>query len=107
MRHVIVAALVSLPATSLASATDGGAHLQTESCRGGSRPERPSRSSEPAPDISDVWPAECGAGRFDRPRRRRVAHRTWLPWVSVNHLHGITGLEEFHPRLYRPPAEGK
>jgi hypothetical protein len=29
------------------------------------------------------------------------AHRTWLPWVSVNHLHGITGLEEFDPELYR------
>ena len=28
------------------------------------------------------------------------AHRTWLPWISVNHLHGITGLEEFDRVLY-------
>ncbi len=27
------------------------------------------------------------------------AHRTWLPWISVNHLHGITGLEEFDKAL--------
>jgi hypothetical protein len=29
------------------------------------------------------------------------AHRTWLPWVSINHLHGITGLEEFDSELFR------
>jgi hypothetical protein len=29
------------------------------------------------------------------------AHRTWLPWISVNHLHGITGLEELDPTLYQ------
>lgn len=28
-------------------------------------------------------------------------HRFWLPWVSANHLYGITGLEEFDPALYR------
>jgi hypothetical protein len=33
-------------------------------------------------------------------------HRSWLPWVSVNHLHGITGLEEFDPALYRRLADG-
>jgi hypothetical protein len=33
------------------------------------------------------------------------AHRTWLPWVSVNHLHGITGLEELDPSLYRRLAK--
>jgi hypothetical protein len=35
------------------------------------------------------------------------AHRTWLPWISVNHLHGITGLEDFDKALYRQLAEGK
>jgi hypothetical protein len=35
------------------------------------------------------------------------AHRTWLPWISVNHLHGITGLEEFDPALYQRLAKGK
>src|SRR6185312_2928233 len=34
-------------------------------------------------------------------------HRSWLPWVSVNHLHSITGLEEFDPALYRSLASGK
>ncbi len=28
-------------------------------------------------------------------------HRSWLPWVSVNHLHGITGLEELGPALFQ------
>ena len=35
------------------------------------------------------------------------AHRTWLPWVSVNHLHGITGLEEFDRALYQRLAKGR
>lgn len=34
------------------------------------------------------------------------AHRTWLPWISVNHLHGITGLEEFEKALYQRLAKG-
>jgi hypothetical protein len=34
-------------------------------------------------------------------RRGFGSHRTWLPWVSVNHLHGITGLEEFDPVLFQ------
>ena len=33
-------------------------------------------------------------------RRGFGSHRTWLPWVSVNHLRGITGLEEFDPALF-------
>ncbi|HXR07100.1 MAG TPA: hypothetical protein VN765_07205 [Candidatus Acidoferrum sp.] len=28
-------------------------------------------------------------------------HRFWLPWISANHLYGITGLEEYDPALYR------
>lgn len=28
-------------------------------------------------------------------------HRFWLPWISANHLYGITGLEEFDPILYQ------
>lgn len=34
-------------------------------------------------------------------RRGFGSHRSWLPWVSANHLHGITGLEELDPALYR------
>ncbi len=29
------------------------------------------------------------------------SHRMWLPWVSANHLHGITGLEEYDPALFK------
>ena len=28
------------------------------------------------------------------------SHRFWLPWVSTNHLYGITGLEEYDPALF-------
>jgi hypothetical protein len=28
-------------------------------------------------------------------------HRFWLPWISANHLYGITGLEEYDPALYK------
>jgi hypothetical protein len=34
------------------------------------------------------------------------SHRSWLPWISVNHLHGITGIEEFDPDLYIQLAKG-
>ena len=35
------------------------------------------------------------------PIRGIGAHRTWLPWISINHLHGVTALEEFDPELYQ------
>lgn len=28
-------------------------------------------------------------------------HRFWLPWISANHLYGITGMEEYDPALYK------
>lgn len=28
-------------------------------------------------------------------------HRFWLPWISANHLYGITGLEEYDPGLFK------
>ncbi|NIJ46851.1 AGE family epimerase/isomerase [Rhizomicrobium electricum] len=34
-------------------------------------------------------------------------HRFWLPWVSANHLHGITVLEETDPALFKEFSEGK
>jgi len=40
------------------------------------------------------------------PVRGVGAHRTWLPWVSVNHLHGITGLEEFDKELFQQLSKG-
>jgi len=33
--------------------------------------------------------------------RGTSGHRFWLPWISANHLYGITGLEEYDPDLYR------
>jgi hypothetical protein len=41
------------------------------------------------------------------PRRGYGMHRSWLPWVSVNHLHGITGLEEFDTALFQRLARGE
>jgi hypothetical protein len=40
-------------------------------------------------------------------RRGYGGHRSWLPWVSVNHLHSIIGIEEFDPELYKQLASGK
>ena len=40
------------------------------------------------------------------PIRGIGAHRTWLPWISVNHLHGIIGLEEYDPALYKQLSKG-
>ena len=34
-------------------------------------------------------------------------HRFWLPWISANHLSGITGLEEFDPVLYKKMIKAK
>ena len=33
--------------------------------------------------------------------RGTSGHRFWLPWVSANHLYGITGLEEYDPALFK------
>jgi hypothetical protein len=35
------------------------------------------------------------------PGRGVGSHRFWLPWVSANHLYGITGLEEYDPALFK------
>ncbi len=34
-------------------------------------------------------------------RRGVGGHRFWLPWISANHLYGITGLEEYDPTLFK------
>ncbi len=39
--------------------------------------------------------------------RGRGSHRFWLPWVSANHLHSITGLEELDPALFKELSEPK
>jgi len=33
--------------------------------------------------------------------RGTSGHRFWLPWISANHLAGITGLEEYDPALFK------
>jgi hypothetical protein len=32
-------------------------------------------------------------------------HRFWLPWIAANHLHGIIGLEEYDPALFKLLSE--
>jgi hypothetical protein len=39
------------------------------------------------------------------PGRGVGGHRFWLPWISANHLHSITGLDELDPVLYRQLAK--
>jgi hypothetical protein len=34
------------------------------------------------------------------------SHRFWLPWITANHLHGITGLENLDPVLYKELSKG-
>lgn len=41
------------------------------------------------------------------PGRGVGGHRFWLPWVTTNHLHGITGLEELDPVLFRELSSEK
>jgi hypothetical protein len=38
-------------------------------------------------------------------RKGMGAHRNWLPWISINHLHGIMGLEELDKNLYQQLAK--
>jgi len=40
------------------------------------------------------------------PGRGIGGHRFWLPWISANHLYGITGLEEFEAALYQQLSKG-
>jgi len=36
------------------------------------------------------------------PHGRGVgSHRLWLPWVSANRLHGVTGLQDYDSALYK------
>jgi hypothetical protein len=39
-------------------------------------------------------------------RKGMGAHRNWLPWISINHLNGIMGLEAFDNSLYQRLAKG-
>jgi hypothetical protein len=34
------------------------------------------------------------------------AHRTWLPWISINHLHSITGFDELEKSLSQQVVNG-
>jgi hypothetical protein len=40
------------------------------------------------------------------PGRGVGGHRFWLPWISANHLHSITGLEEVDHNLFRQLSTG-
>jgi hypothetical protein len=40
------------------------------------------------------------------PGRGVGGHRFWLPWISANHLHSITGLDELDPEVCRKVSSG-
>ncbi len=44
--------------------------------------------------------------RFGPGARGIGAHRTWLPWISVNHIHSIVGIEEIDKALYQKLSKG-
>ncbi len=47
------------------------------------------------------WQQEGWGMGPGRSGRGVGGHRFWLPWVSANHLYGITGLEEYDPALFK------
>jgi hypothetical protein len=57
-------------------------------------------------DLKGVgWQQEHWGMGPGRNGRGVGGHRFWLPWVSVNNLYSITGLEAFDPDLYRQLIE--
>ena len=65
--------------------------------RAGADPAR-RRSNE---SHEDHWATLGGAGHRGPGGRGVGGHRFWLPWISANHLYGITGLEEYDPALFK------
>ncbi len=53
------------------------------------------------------WQQEGWSMGPGRNGRGVGGHRFWLPWISANHLYGITGLEEFDPVLYQQLIKNK
>ena len=47
------------------------------------------------------WQQEGWSMGPGRSGRGVGGHRFWLPWISANHLYGITGLEEYDPALFK------
>ena len=47
------------------------------------------------------WQQEGWSMGPGRNGRGVGGHRFWLPWISANHLYGITGLEEYDPALFK------
>jgi hypothetical protein len=53
-------------------------------------------------DVKGIgWQQEGWSMGPGRSGRGVGGHRFWLPWVSANHLYGITGLEEYDPALFK------
>ena len=48
----------------------------------------------------EIYQAD-GVAHGPRLLARSGGHRFWLPWVSANHLYGITGMEEYDPALFK------
>jgi len=47
------------------------------------------------------WQQEGWRMGYGGGGRGSSGHRFWLPWISANHLYGITGLEEYDPALFK------
>ena len=47
------------------------------------------------------WQQEGWGMGPGRSGRGVGGHRFWLPWISANHLYGITGLEEYDSALFK------
>jgi hypothetical protein len=52
------------------------------------------------------WQQEHWSMGPGRTGRGVGGHRFWLPWISANHLYGISGLEEFDSVLYHQLIKG-
>ena len=52
-------------------------------------------------DVKGIGWQQEGWNMSSGSRRGVGGHRFWLPWISANHLYGITGLEEYDPALFK------
>ena len=52
-------------------------------------------------DMRGIWWQQEGWCMSPGSRRGIGCHRFWLPWISANHLYGITGLQEYDPALFK------
>jgi len=52
-------------------------------------------------DVKGIGWQQEGWSMGPGARRGIGGHRFWLPWITANHLYGISGLEEYDPALFK------